>query len=86
MLPLFPQATAIEQTTNNDWQYLPLLTTAANVWNDSQANSAILSTPSNTVFDEGVDTMGPLNLAYLLTRTSNIGNQDKEQRYRSDWR
>ncbi len=77
---LFPQATAIEQTTNNDWQYLPLLTTAANVWNDSQANSAILSTPSNTVFDEGVDTMGPLNLAYLLTRTSNIGNQDKEQR------
>ncbi len=72
---LFPQATAIEQTTDNNWQYLPLLTTAENTWSDSQTSSEM-----PTEFDNGVDTMGPLNLAYLMTRASQSDEHEKEQR------
>ncbi len=77
---LFPQAAAIEQTTDSDWHYLPLLTTADNVWSDTQLDSSTLVNSPSAKFDSGVDTMGPLNLAYLMSRESNAAGQDKEQR------
>lgn len=73
---LFPKAVALENTPNNtNWQYLPLLTTQANVWSET------VNTQAPYKFDLGSDTAGPLNISYLLTRTmENSDNGDQEQR------
>lgn len=65
---LYPKATALEPLTeSSQWQYLPLLATPANVWSDI--------TPSEQAqFDPEQDTVGPLNIGYLLTP-----NPDTEQ-------
>lgn len=70
---LFPKAAALESIPDNtDWQYLPLLTTQANVWTETE------SMQPPYLFDLGSDTAGPLNIAYLLTRTQE--NSEQEQR------
>jgi ABC-type uncharacterized transport system involved in gliding motility auxiliary subunit len=65
---LFPKATAIEAINNDStWQYQALLTTPDNIWSDTQADL-------NPEFDLGLDTQGPLDIAYLLT--SNVESRD----------
>ena len=67
---LFPKAVAIAPKTKNSlWQYQALLSTQANVWSD-------LDPSLHAQFQEGVDTAGPLDIAYLLTSTQ----KDKQQR------
>ena len=73
---LFPQATAIDITDDTDWQTLPLLITAENTWSETGPIDENLDLPP--IFDLGNDTAGPLNLGYLLTKTSN--ETDNEQR------
>jgi ABC-type uncharacterized transport system involved in gliding motility auxiliary subunit len=72
---IFPQAVAIESIAkNSDWQSVALLKTAANVWSKTDQDQQPF------VFDLGLDTAGPLNIGYLLTRSSDNSEQDKHQR------
>ncbi len=72
---LFPQTVAIEhQDQNTDWQAQPLLTTQDNVWSETSS----LNEQEEPIFDLGIDTAGPLNIGYLLTRFSD--DRDSEQR------
>tara|TARA_R110001606_G_scaffold361754_7_gene515138 strand:- start:34047 stop:35441 length:1395 start_codon:yes stop_codon:yes gene_type:complete len=77
---IFPQAVALEQIANNldDWQYLPLLTTQANVWSETPLPKK--EATQSSIFDLGSDTQGPLNIGYLLIRTIPNSEKDKEQR------
>jgi len=77
---VFPQAIAIEQIPNNhdNWQYLPLLTTQANVWSETALPKKATEQPF--VFDLGYDTKGPLNIGYLLSRTKPNSEKNTEQR------
>ncbi len=71
---LFPKAVALESSPDNtDWQYLPQLTTQENVWTEAGDKQ-----PYH--FDLGSDTAGPLNIAYLLTRTEENSDHEREQR------
>ncbi len=71
---LFPKAAAIE-AINPDatWQYQALLTTPENVWSDSQTNL-------KAEFELGLDTAGPLDLAYLITRVIGSDTDEVQQR------
>lgn len=77
---VFPQAMAIEQIPNDhvDWQYLPLLTTQANVWSETTPPKKGAEQPF--VFNLGDDTQGPLNIGYLLSRTMTKNEKNVEQR------
>lgn len=77
---VFPQAAALEQTAtnHNDWQYLPLLTTHANVWSETSLSQN--NATQDVVFDADKDTKGPLNIAYLLSRTPPKSKNNKQQR------
>ena len=77
---VFPQAVALEEMPNNDndWQYLQLLTTQANVW--STTDLLKKEAGQSFVFNLGHDTKGPLNLGYLLSRTVTIDDKISEQR------
>jgi ABC-type uncharacterized transport system involved in gliding motility auxiliary subunit len=77
---VFPQAVAIEQIPNDhvDWQYLPLLTTQANVW--SETTLPLKGAEQPFVFNLGDDTQGPLNIGYLLSRTITKNEKNTEQR------
>ena len=67
---LFPKAAAIApKAENNLWQYQALLSTPTNVWSD-------LNPSPQAQFEQGIDTAGPLDIAYLLTSTQ----EDKQQR------
>lgn len=71
---LFPKAVALESSPDNtDWQYLPQLTTQEHVWTEAGDRQ-----PHH--FDLGSDTAGPLNIAYLLTRTQENSDNEREQR------
>jgi len=70
---LFPQAVAIDVITQNSpWHYLALLTTPDNVWSDSQ-------TDLNPEFELGIDTAGPLDLAYLITKQRESDDNEVQQ-------
>ncbi|MDQ7072688.1 MAG: GldG family protein [Gammaproteobacteria bacterium] len=72
---LFPQAVAIEHdATDNDWQALPLLMTQDNTWSEI---TPLNNDQIDPVFDLGNDTRGPLNLAYLLTRSASDNDIDQ---------
>lgn len=72
---IFPQTAAINTIPNNsDWQTLPLLTTQANAWSKTENNQQPF------VFELGIDTAGPLNIGYLLTRMTEKSDHEKEQR------
>ena len=69
-MTLFPKAAAIApKAENNLWQYQALLSTPTNVWSD-------LNPSLQAQFEQGIDTAGPLDIAYLLTSTQ----EDKQQR------
>lgn len=71
---LFPQAVAIERLDNNDdWQALALLSTQDNTWSETSS----IGQQTTDVFDLGIDTAGPLNLAYLLTRFNDDSNTEQ---------
>lgn len=72
---IFPQAVAIETIANNsDWQNIALLTTPANVWSKTEKKQPPFA------FDLGIDTAGPLNIGYLLTRSNENSDDEKQQR------
>lgn len=78
---VFPQAVALDQIPNDhstSWQYLPLLTTQANVW--SQTTPPKKEEQQSFVFELGHDTQGPLNIGYLLARTKTDSENNAEQR------
>lgn len=77
---VFPQAVALEQIPNDhvDWQYLPLLTTQANVWSETTLPKKGAEQPF--VFNLGDDTKGPLNIGYLLSRPMTNNENNAEQR------
>lgn len=77
---VFPQAVALEQipSSHGDWQYVPLLTTQANAW--SKAILPKKGAEQPFVFDLGYDTKGPLNIGYLLSRTTANNETITEQR------
>jgi ABC-type uncharacterized transport system involved in gliding motility auxiliary subunit len=70
---LFPKATAIEPVNvDSAWQYQALLTTPDNVWSDTQADLS-------PEFELGLDTQGPLDLAYLLTSKVELDDGSNHQ-------
>lgn len=70
---LFPKATAIEPVNaDSAWQYQALLTTPDNVWSDIQADL-------KPEFELGLDTQGPLDLAYLLTSKVELDDDSNHQ-------
>jgi len=76
---VFPKAVALELNPNkHDWEYIPLLTTASNVWSEINPRSGNIAQPYT--FDVGSDTAGPLNTAYLLTRIIENSDDEKQQR------
>jgi ABC-type uncharacterized transport system involved in gliding motility auxiliary subunit len=77
---VFPQAVALEQIQNDhlDWQYLPLLTTQAEVW--SEATRPKKGAEQPFLFNLGYDTKGPLNIGYLLSRTTENNKKETKQR------
>lgn len=72
---IYPKAVAIEPSSNDsEWHQVSLLNSQDNVW--SKATEIDHDSPLQ--FEHGVDTAGPLSLAYLLTRD----HSDKEKQQR----
>ena len=72
---LFPKAVAIEpSSTDSTWQTISLLNSQDNAWSKVDLSSKA----SDTEFEQGIDTHGPLSLAYLLNR-DNIDAETKQR-------
>lgn len=77
-LTLFPQATALEVATPDEWNAEPLLTTLNRAWTEIGPMSG------NIRFDQDSDErMGPLDIGFVLTREKPIrdgsGNENSRQ-------
>ena len=74
---LFPQAVALESIdTEGIWQAISLLQTPANTW--SKAGLIDEEPEQKFHFEQGLDTAGPLSIAYLLSRK--LADNDQLQR------
>jgi len=74
-LTLYPEATAIEVETPDDWQAEPLLTTLDRAWTEIGPISGTIR------FDEDSDErMGPLDIGFVFTRQQQIkaGSSESE--------
>ncbi|HFD79190.1 MAG TPA: ABC transporter [Gammaproteobacteria bacterium] len=70
-ITLFPQAAALEVSAPEGWQAQPLLTTLDRAWTEIGPISGTIR------FDEDSDErMGPLDIAYVLTRPRKDNNAD----------
>jgi len=73
---LYPNAVAMESmSTTSDWQKTSLLTSPDNVWSDTSDSDEA----SSLEFEQGIDTAGPLSLAYILSRMTD-NEEAREQR------
>ena len=73
---LYPKAVALEPSSEmSDWQHISLLTSQDNVW--SKAAEINKDTPLE--FEQGIDTVGPLSLGYILSRSYST-EEVKDQR------
>jgi len=75
---LFPQATAIEISSDENWQSLPLLISQTNTW--SETGPLDEHQGIDFVFDQDNDTAGPLNIGLLLSRENDDEDMLIEQR------